>query len=215
MTRVMNKLALALGLGLGAALLLGAAPAPAQEQTGAAPTVKLSEPTKTNTRGQLVLGASLRSPDGKPLTDRQVEFYLQTSVFGPRDAHLGTATTDSTGMAMLVYEPATRGQQSIKARFAGAKDVPGAEATATIEVRESVEPFHEEALPLASVRQWLPFALTGVVVAVWSVVLGALVTTAFAFRSIVRATIPGQHPAPARRNGSALRLWRRRPVQEL
>ena len=120
------------------------------------------------------------------MANRDVEFYQHVEFFGPRDALLGTAKTDATGVAVLLYQPAVRGKQSIVARLAEGGGFAKSEGTATIEIRDVDEPYEAEPMPLAAVRQWLPAALGGVVVLVWALLLGVLVTTAAGIRAVAR-----------------------------
>jgi hypothetical protein len=164
--------------------LAGGAPTAAQS---AAPTLKVNGATRTSTRGVLALSATLSRADGTPLPDQEVSFYQQVDLFGPRDALLGSAATDSGGVAVLLYQAATRGRQTIKATFGGSSGVGKAEASTAIDVRDVVDPYEPDAEPLASLRQWLPVALTSVVVAVWALVLGIAGTSILRIRTRGRA----------------------------
>ena len=204
----MARVVLLVTLSVVLAVLTSSGPALAQGTPAATPGLKVNEPTRTSSRGQLVLGATLTTAEGKPLSDREVEFYQQAEFFGARDALLGTTTSDATGVALLVYQPAVRGRQVIKARFAGGGGLVPAEATATIEVREIVEPFEAEEIPLAVVREWLPSALGLVVAIVWTVLFGVLIKAVveikLAARSAARArlrhvTVATPNPEPQTR----------------
>lgn len=214
MMRVLRRFAISVALGVGSAIVFGIAPASLQEQTSVTTILRLYPPSKTDTPGRLVLSASLRTDDGKPLSNRAVDFYLPTQVFGRREARLGTATTDATGLALLAYEPGVLGPQTIRARFVGSEAEAGAQAAARIEVHEVADPFEPRPLPLAPLRQWLPVALVAAVLVVWAVLLGTLRSTAVALRAAVRATIPGRRPAAAPRTGGPFWPWSR-PVGQL
>jgi hypothetical protein len=182
----MSRLILLIVVALGAAAIAGLPSALAQERAGAATRLRVDEPTRTSTRGQLVLSATLMTGDGRFVSDRAIDFYQQTEFFGRRDALIGTATTDTTGVAILVYQPALRGTQTLVARFGGSGGFAAAEATTTIEVREVAEPFEPEPLPLATVRQWLPFGLGATVISVWAILLGVLARTAWGIKAAGR-----------------------------
>ncbi len=70
-------------------------------------------------KGQLILSATLTNAAGKPINNKAVNFYQQVELMGQHDAFIGTASTDATGVAALLYEPAQSGPQQLKARFPG------------------------------------------------------------------------------------------------
>jgi hypothetical protein len=177
----MTRLPLAVLLVALALACTSVAPAPAQAQAqdkGSPVTLKLNTPTRTSAAGQLALSATLTTSAGKPLNDRAVDFYQKAELFGPRDAFIGTAETDGTGVAVLLYEPALRGRQTILARFAGATGYAAAETTVVIDVRDAIDGYEPEPLPLAGLRDRLPLIFGGVVFLVWAILFGVLITTA-------------------------------------
>ncbi|MCC7104975.1 MAG: hypothetical protein IT307_07510 [Chloroflexi bacterium] len=159
--------------------IMAPAPTLAQAQDKGSPvTLKLNTPTRTSAAGQLALSATLTTSAGKPLNDRAVDFYQKAELFGPRDAFIGTAETDGTGVAVLLYEPALRGRQTILARFAGATGYAAAETTVVIDVRDPAEAYEPEPLPLAGLRDRLPLIFGGIVFLVWAILFGVLISTA-------------------------------------
>lgn len=190
-------------LGLGAALAQEAKqPTATSLKLGSGPRMdEKGNPAK----GQLLLSATLATVDGKPLSDRRVDFYLPVELFGAREATLGSATTDSTGVAYLLYLPAQLGPQTVKASFPGADGYANSVASQTIQVTDVETPFEPEPLPLASVRQWLPIGVGLLVVSTWVVLLGVFLRTALGIRALgARAAVSslerGRHqaaPAPA------------------
>jgi hypothetical protein len=181
--------AIAIGL---AAVLTFSAPGFAQESSSNA-RLKVGEPAKTSTRGVLALSATLTTAEGKPASDRQVDFYQQVEFFGDRDALLGTAPTDSTGTAILLYQPATRGKQTIIARFGGGGSLQKAEGNVTIDVREVAELFEEEHASLDTVRRWLPLGLITVVLIVWGILIGTLLSTCLGIAAVGRSASRPSH----------------------
>jgi hypothetical protein len=173
-------------MALSVALALSTSSALAQEPSGT--TLQLDPPTRTNTPGQLVLSATLVGPNGKLLPERQIEFYQSVDLFGPREALLGGAVTDSTGVAVLLYLPVERGQLSLIARFDGERNVPKAEARATVDVVDTNAPLATEPLPFASLRPWLPVGIGAVVATVWSVLLGVFGYAVLKVRAFGRAS---------------------------
>ncbi|MBI3966563.1 MAG: Ig-like domain repeat protein [Chloroflexi bacterium] len=149
-----------------------------------APELRLDRATKTGAKGQLALSAVMTTSAGKPVSDAPVAFFQEVEFFGARAAHLGTAVTDATGTAIISYQPAQRGRQVIRARFDGDPRYAKAEATATIEVRDAVTQLESEPLPLAQVREWLPWGLSAVMVAVYAGLFGVLVGTVVGVRRI-------------------------------
>ncbi len=148
--------------------------------------VSLGEPRTTRTKGQLVLSATLFDADGKTISDESISFYQKVELLGPRESFLGSATTDSTGVAGLVYEPAEQGRQTIVARFSGTTKYAASNTNAVIEVREAVPPFESRPLPLASIREWFPIGLGTAVLATWAVLLGGFLNTVLGIRAVSR-----------------------------
>jgi hypothetical protein len=153
----------------------------AQDDTG--PRLTLDPPTRTSKQGQLVLSATLVGPGGKLLADRQIQFYQRVDLFGPREALLGASSTDSSGVALLVYEPVERGRLSLVARFVGDPSLGKAESTASVDVIDTNEPLPNEPLPFAALRPWLPFGIGGAVASVWLVLLSVFALAAFKIRA--------------------------------
>ncbi len=191
-------LALAVAMSI-AGLVVG--PARAQDASGANATVlRLGQPTRTNVRGRYVLSATLIGPGGKLVADREVSFYRHVDLMGPRDALLGSATTDSSGTAVLAYEPAVAGSQVLSARFAGAEGLPKAEASLVANVDDVFASYEQEPLPFASLRPWVLYLVTGAVVGVWVVlltVLGTALSRIWALGAQEPAPEPSLAPAGA------------------
>jgi hypothetical protein len=169
---------------LGIVLALTLAPVRVDAQAAASTTLALSPAAPTTVKGQLSLSAKLMGDDGKPLSGQEIDFYVPVELFGSRDAFIGTATTDSTGLAMLGYQPAQVGRQPIVARFVGTASHAPSEASGDIQVSEVVPAFKAEPLPFAGLREWLPGGLVGLVLIVWGVLLGIFLGT---IRGIRRA----------------------------
>jgi hypothetical protein len=169
-------------------VILGASWAPglASEPPKTKPTLTAHEPTTTRVKGQLILRANLATADGKPLTDRPVRFYQQVEFFGQREAYLGSTKTDSTGLATLFYQPVQTGPQTIVAHVPGDAGYGSVASSVTVQVRDAAPAFHAEPLPLARVRQWLPLALLGVVLATWAVLLAVFLRAVLGIRRTAR-----------------------------
>lgn len=151
-------------------------------------TLKVNDATKARVKGVLILNATLRTADNKPISKQSVDFYRQVDFFGPREAHLGAALTESTGIARLAYQPAEVGTERIIARFAGGGGFAKSEGDGDVQVTEAISPYVPAELPLAQVRQWLPLVVGGLVLTTWVVMIGLLGTT------VRRVSAAGREP---------------------
>jgi hypothetical protein len=170
---------------------LGASPVIAQSQANAVDKAQLSisDPARA-AKGHLTLRATLTSAAGRPLGDRTVDFYQRVQLFGDREALIGTGTTDSTGYVAIDYQPVEDGSQMILVRFHGDPVAGSAEASATIQVRDSIPVYAPPPLPLAGVRQWLPLGLATLVLATWAVLIGVTARAIFGIKGARRQQQP-------------------------
>jgi hypothetical protein len=172
---------LALVLGLTAATLaspLAAQVSPAAQATRLQLTSQpMTDPNGRPLPGRLLLIGRLTTADGQPVGNQAVLFYQVVEFFGPRDADLGTATTDSTGTAVVVFQPAQPGSQPIKAYFVGSAAYQPAVTELTVTVATVVPPFESAPPPLALLRPWVPIGLGGLMLATWVTLLAVLVMT--------------------------------------
>jgi hypothetical protein len=163
---------------VGIALALSLLPARAYAQTSTRPTTVVISPAgPTSVKGRLALSARLLTAEGKPVSGQELDFLVPVELFGNREAFVGSATTDATGLATLGYQPTQAGQQTIVARFAGSPDYATSEARAEIQVGEVVPTIRAEPLPFAGLRDWLPTMLVALVLIVWGVLLGVFLGT--------------------------------------
>jgi Ni/Fe-hydrogenase subunit HybB-like protein len=147
--------------GVGAASSAGAATPPTP------PTITL---TGVEGGGLVQLTATLTGPLGGPLGDTPVAFNLSTTQFGSpaRLVPLGSAKTDTTGIAHLIYHPKVVGQQSFVATYAATAEAKPVTSEATVNVTVAKSVYHPAAAkPLASVGNVLVIALFAIVAAVW------------------------------------------------
>jgi hypothetical protein len=158
-----------------------------QAASGTPTAIIVNPAAPTSAKGRLALSARLTTADGKPLSNQSITFFLHVDLFGDREALLGVATTDSTGLATISYQPAQAGRQTIAARFAGVSDFATSNASAEIQVDQAVPALQDEPLPFAGLRERLPAGLVVLVMSVWVVLLGVFVGTV---RGIRRATQP-------------------------
>jgi hypothetical protein len=115
-----------------------------------------------------------------------VRFYQQIVFFGERVASLGSTKSDSTGLATLFYQPVQTGPQTIIAHFPGDAGYGSVASRVTVQVRDPAPVSHAEPLPLARVRQWVPLALLGVVLATWAVLLAVFLRAVLGIRRTAR-----------------------------
>jgi hypothetical protein len=171
------------------ALVLGRGDRAAEAAEGPEPTViELSVMPAQDKRGKDIEGeywvmATLTTVEGRYVAERAVEIVEPIDFFGRREASLGTAATDGTGLAAVMYLPAQAGQHQIVARFAGDAEYAASEDELLVDVAEAISPFPEEAPPLESVGTWLSVTLAILGVAFWAVLLGVLGSTVWRIRT--------------------------------
>jgi hypothetical protein len=197
MTRL-TIVGMALVLGLTAATL--ASPLAAQVSSTAAATKlqvtsqPMTDPNGRPMPGRLLLIGRLTTADGQPVSNQAVLFYQVVDFFGPRDADLGTATTDSTGTAVVVFQPAQSGPQAIKAYFVGSTAYQAALTELTVTVATVVPPFESAPPPLALLRPWVPIGLGGLMLATWVTLLAVLVITMVRIASAAKGPVVTASP---------------------
>jgi hypothetical protein len=154
------------------------APAAAQDEPETTQIVLSSKPALDD-RGQPVVGqyrivATLTTADGRYVAKSSVRFVERLEFFGPRTSALGTAKTNGTGNASIIYQPANSGEHTIFVEFSGNETYAASEAQFVLAAADAVPPFPEESLPLAAVGRWLSISLAILGVAFWAVLLGVV-----------------------------------------
>jgi hypothetical protein len=137
--------------------------------------------------GRLLIIATLATADGQPLSMQKVSFFERVEfIGGVRNADLGSALTDSTGVAVVAYQPSTLAEHAVWAHFDGTADH-AASDTPTMNARvDTLSPtfLEPEASPLEGLRQrWFPWSVAAIVLATWAVVIGALVRAVVGIRT--------------------------------
>jgi hypothetical protein len=128
--------------------------------------------------GQYLVIVNLATSTGQPVTNRTVDIVERVQFVGrSREAALGAATLDSTGVGAIAYQPAANGTHTLIARFRGDADFAQSEVTNDMRVADAVPPFAQEPAPLASVRHWLGVGVVAFVAAFWIVLLGLALRT--------------------------------------
>lgn len=179
-----------LALALGAALLLvtDASGAGGASAPGSAVLRLSTQPNLDakghKVKGQLLIVANLTAADGKPLGNETITFFERVNFAGAdREAMLGTAVTDSSGVAAIVYLPAQVGKHTLAAQFAGDATAAQANTTSTVQVSDVTPLFPATTVPLASVRHWLSISVLIIVVAVWVFLASLVLRVVFGIRS--------------------------------
>lgn len=156
--------------------------------TAAATTIKLSSSQRlddngTSMKGQLILAATMTTGDGKAVSGRPVSFYENVDLLGPRQALLGTATTDSTGSAAIAYQPSQPGSQTIVARSEAGGGFAAAQGEMSLNVVAVDPPFKPEAKPLTSIGDALAIVFGVATASTWLVLFGVLIRAIVGIRS--------------------------------
>jgi len=127
--------------------------------------------------GQFWITATLTTESGRYVANRSLQIVEPVQFFGYREAALGNATTDSTGMAAVQYQPSNAGKSTILVRFGGDAKYAASKTELVIDAASVVSPFPEEGRPLASVGTGLAIFLAVLGVVFWVVLLGVLGNT--------------------------------------
>lgn len=174
-------------------LVVGAGPAgasPEPEQTTL--SMEVQAPTKPQVPFYLV--ARLSGDGQRPITGQTVTFYREVTLLGGRDARLGSAQTDATGVAKLAFEP-TQATGTIKATFAGTPELAPAETSRRITFpasEVSVAIPGQEVPLLEPVRDAMPRIFAGLVAVFWVLLLGLTVSTLRSIRRDGRSEVPSE-----------------------
>lgn len=140
-------------------------------------------------KGQYSLVATLTTADGRFVPNGSVQFVENVEFFGARSASLGSAVTDSTGYAAVVYQPSQKGQHTLIARFGGNSQYAASDASVALNATDVVAPFASSPLPLASVGHWLSIAMAILGLLFWTVLLGVLARAAWRIRTASNAAV--------------------------
>jgi hypothetical protein len=137
--------------------------------------------------GKFWIMVTLTTEDGRYVGNRTLSIVEPIDFFGRREAILGTAVTDGTGVATVTYQPSDASEHTVVVRFSGDKEYAASKAELVIDVAEAISPFPEEDTPLASVGTGLAVFLGFLGVAFWAVLLGVLSRTAWRIKRAARA----------------------------
>lgn len=162
--------ALVVGVCLLAALAGSSSRAAAQQPQ---PILDLGFEPSTIAGKEIVVSAYLYDPIGNPIYDAEINFSYDAEFMNVSNlVEIGTAITDENGLALLLFEPRTEGENNVSAKFAG-NDVFASIAVAdTLEVLPGGQIYRELSpyrIPGANV--W--FA-AGIITTVWTIFILSL-----------------------------------------
>jgi len=143
-------------------------------------------------QNSVVLAAKLLD-EGQPLAGEPVSFYVVTTVFGERLMIVGSALSDATGTASLLYRPTWSGDYTVVARFAGVGEHGPSEVTFHFEANDVESPYHPAEFGIDPIRTWLPVFVGAVLLTVLFVLGFAMFTTVAGIRAAA-ATAPVAQP---------------------
>ncbi len=185
----MNKvlvLLIALAAGLFSLVGVGPSQALADGPDGIGTSLKVDATALPKKPGQLVLTATLTGASGAKVNGREVAFYQTVDLLGARSSYLGSATTDATGTAAIIFSATETGTQTFVARFAGGNGLAKSESSAQLQVTQTTAVFEQQARPFGLVGQWLPYVLGALVLSVWVLLATLLLSTVSEIRSSAR-----------------------------
>jgi hypothetical protein len=150
---------------------------PAIALAAAAPTkIVMQQPTQlpvleSNPQTVMVLGATITTADGKPVSNQKVEFLMGTDILGKKWASVGTVLSDSGGVARTTFIVNKTGSYDFSAKFAG-NDAYGASEAPVLKADFEATPVegHEE-LTLNRIGRWVPWTGLALGIAVWAVLI--------------------------------------------
>lgn len=127
--------------------------------------------------GQYKIIATLTTAEGRFVADRTVDFSERLGFFGSRIVDLGSAITNGTGNASIIYQPAQDGDFSIAASFSGDSDFAATGTQYALAASDTVPTFPVEESALTSVGNWLAIGMALLGVAYWAVLLIVVLRT--------------------------------------
>lgn len=119
--------------------------------------------------GAVRLRATLADDAGNPIPNVPVRFFVEAELAGTRGLmEIGSAVTDSRGVASLVYAPTFPGEQRLTARFEGVGLYAESEGTARLDVPDAVPAYTSGPPGLAPLPRLAAAGLVALVLGVWA-----------------------------------------------
>lgn len=171
------------------AVMAPALPVRGQQSDLPAPTLTVRLQTATLPDLPDNIAARLTDASGDPISGAQIRFAVQVDILGTRNAVLGTAETDATGVALMPLTP-RRAEYTVKATFEGSEVAAPAETVMPITFPDDkVQQIEIVAPPsaLGSLETVMPRAMGIVVALLWVFFAGAVV---YVVRTLHRAPEP-------------------------
>jgi hypothetical protein len=146
-------------------------------------SVNLSLTLELSQRAELadVLAARLTTPDGAPIGEARIRFWVRTQLVGERYAFAGEAPTDSSGVARLPFLP-HKDSYDVRVTFDGDEEWDSAEAIVPIEFPRATRYSESDSQPLGSLRFVMPRVMGIVLSLFWTMLIGLAVWTIRSFR---------------------------------
>jgi hypothetical protein len=113
------------------------------------------------------LTARLLGADGRPVGSEPVTFTIRDADFGGIQVPVGSATTNTAGLATVTYTPRWTGTLAFTAQLGGDATLSSAPATAAFAATSAVPAYHVAPAPLAGLRFGVAWAIEALTVAVW------------------------------------------------
>jgi hypothetical protein len=149
-----------------------AATVPAMDGSTNAPVGGLHETVVPGQKGTWLVQARCAGIAGEAVSGHAVKFTTTVEFLGTRRVVIGTAISDASGLAELVYRPTWNGRQLIVATTAGASGTEIVSSAIAIDVTGATSPLPAEETQLPLLRAWsLPVGAL-IVGGVWATLLG-------------------------------------------
>jgi hypothetical protein len=161
-------LALVVTVVLGSWALAAVPPVPSSSGTTRI-VLTTKQVTQSNTEG-ISVSAQLTDA-GKSLVNEPVEFDVAANFFGVDQVNIGTAQTDITGTATVIYQPTQDGTYDFTAHFRGDGTYPHIQITKTVTYSGPVYQYTPESVGLKPVREWITPVIYGGVGLFWALLI--------------------------------------------
>lgn len=151
-------------------LLVTATPAWAADPV----TLELQAPTKVGLGDQVTVNALLKDAAGSPIGGSRVVFWMPASFLSNSGAvELGSAVTDSRGIATIIYQARIGGAVSLNAYLAGDSRYDAAYASDDMQVEGTAQLTKHiiEGVRVPGLGVWLLAGLLGIVYSIYLTVI--------------------------------------------
>lgn len=165
--RKVSLIGIALVLALAVTVLLGSwALAAVSSSSGTTRITMMIQQTNQSQNQDISVSAQLTDA-GKPLVNEPVEFDVAANFFGQQQVNIGTAQTDITGTATILYQPSWDGTYEFTAHFMGDGNYPHIQVTRTLTYSGPVSQYTPNLGGLKPVREWVTPVIYGCIGLFW------------------------------------------------